>query len=254
MKVKLLLIDPDPSYLRALNNYLRSFSELEIVDATSDGAEGMRLLNRLRPDIVLMDMLQNGVDGISLLKQAHRMGRRPRVICQSAFFSEACVEAARRNGADYFIFKPSSLGSVATVILEFAGQISDSEHAETAYEEDVSRRRIHEIIHSMGFSSRYQGSMLLEECVLLALESPAHFRSISTGIYYDLSLKLHTQPSSIERNIRTAISAANADGRLNARIGEVATNKSCVRYIVNVYHSMNENRKQACNPSADVLI
>ena len=238
MKIKILLIDPDPSYLRALNRYLRSFSELEIVGMTSDGAEGIRLLNKLRPDLVLMDMLLNGLDGISLLKQIFRMERRPMVICQSSFFSEVCIEAARRNGADYFIFKPSSLASVATVILEFAGQISDATSVKNACKEDGSRQRIHEIIRSMGFSPRYQGSMLLEECALLALESPTHFRSISTGIYYDLSLKLHTQPSSIERNIRTAIAAANVDGQLNARIGEVATNKSCVRYIVNAYHSM----------------
>jgi hypothetical protein len=44
---------------------------------------------------------------------------------------------------------------------------------------------------------------------------------------------MHTSPSCIERSIRTAIMAANTNGKLENILGEPPTNKRCIKYILN---------------------
>ena len=61
--------------------------------------------------------------------------------------------------------------------------------------------------------------------------------NMSTGLYQKLSERQHVSSASIERSMRTAISAANADDSLTRRIGDTPTNKTCIQYVLHLLNS-----------------
>ena len=67
---------------------------------------------------------------------------------------------------------------------------------------------------------------------MLAMETPTILHNLRSGLYPILARKFNSTPASVERNMRTAIAAANSNGRLSEYIGEAPTNKNCIQYTL----------------------
>lgn len=233
---RLLIADPDEALISSLSTYLARRPEFKIVGTANTGYRALSLIHSTHPDVVLTDLLLPGVDGVSLLKEIQKQKQPPVVICQSEFCSAASLEAAQKNGASYFMYKPADFRSLASILLEYAS-LAEASHAlreseMIMAESSANRFRIHEIMRRLGFSMKYSGSICIAESVSLALTSPMMLHNMRTGLYAELSAQLHISPSSIERNMRTAIAVANMDGHLSALLGGTPTNKSCIQYIL----------------------
>ncbi len=91
--------------------------------STGDGKKALEAIQKNRPDIVVMDMILPGLDGIGILEELDRqkMDRKPVVIIQTALRMSYMVEEALRCGADYYMMKPVS----NSVLLERIHQIGE---------------------------------------------------------------------------------------------------------------------------------
>ena len=240
-ETRLLIADTDIAMANNITEQLSRDPGFKIVGTATDGAEAEMLLESAKPDMVLMNLLLPEVDGLFLLKQMQRMKHPPVVICESEFHSAASIEAAQRNGASYYIFKPLALSSVINVLVEYAALMRDEEHLHqthlSLHSSEDRMIRIHRILNDLGFSAKYSGSAYLAESVRLTQESPMILHNMSSGLYPMLSDQLHVSSASIERSIRTAIAAANADDSLSRRIGDTPTNKTCIQYVLRMLDS-----------------
>ena len=240
-EVRLLIADTDTTMTSALVERLSKESGFKIVGTATDGAQAEMLLSSAKPDMVLMNLLLPHVDGFTLLKQIQCMKHPPVVICQSEFYSVASIEAVRRNGASYYIFKPIALSSIVNVLVEYAALLIDEEQMRQnrleLEDSDERMNRIRRILHDLGFSAKYSGSTYLAESVLLTQESPMALHNMSSGLYKTLSERLHVSPAAIEHSIRTAIAAADANQSLTQQIGAAPTNKACIQYILRMLNS-----------------
>jgi len=235
-KYRLLIADSDVEYVNRAAAFLSKMPELKIAGIAHDGVQALRLLTTVKPDVILMDPLLPELDGLSLMKKAQTLKHRPVIICLSQFYSSISIELARRNGAGYYAYKPIELKALAAIIVECAEMDAEMRRSDRDQEE-ISRwseikSRIHAIIRDMGFSAKLSGSEYLAESVAIAVESPMMLHNLSTGLYKQLADRLQTSVSCIERSMRTAISAANVDGALEAIIGAAPTNKTCIRYVL----------------------
>lgn len=240
-EIRLLIVDTDNTATRTLCECLSRRPEFKVVGMATDGAQAQTLLESVKPDIVLMDLLLPKMDGICLLKWIQSMRHPPVVICQSEFYSSASIEVARRNGAGYYVFKPLPADNVASILTEYASLLQDAqksrEDRDAILESDEHMRRIHGALDALGFSTRYNGCAYLAESVRLTMESPMMLHNLSSGLYRELSARLNVSPESVERSIRTAIAAANADGHLEREIGGAPTNKACIQHILRLVDS-----------------
>jgi two-component system chemotaxis response regulator CheB len=111
-KIRVLIIDDSAFLRRTLPRLLASDPELEVVGAAADGAEGIRMVGALQPDVVLLDVLMPGMDGLEVLKQIMRDTPTP-VVMLSALTQPGGQETheALALGAADVVFKPS--GSVS---------------------------------------------------------------------------------------------------------------------------------------------
>lgn len=79
------------------------------VAMAADAAEGLRMLDELRPELILLDILLPGVDGIELLKVVRRRDPVAAIIMVSALSSERIILESLLSGADEYIAKPFPL-------------------------------------------------------------------------------------------------------------------------------------------------
>lgn len=66
----------------------------------------MKKASENRPDLLVMDVMLSGMDGISVLRQLQKQGDAPMTIFISAFISERMLAEISELGAAYFLLKP----------------------------------------------------------------------------------------------------------------------------------------------------
>jgi DNA-binding response OmpR family regulator len=102
-----LVVDDEPTIVEIVGSYLEraGFS----VERAMDGPEALRLAELHRPDLVVLDVMLPGFDGIEVLRRLHeRPGRRVAVILLTARGEESDRLVGLRHGADDYVVKPFS--------------------------------------------------------------------------------------------------------------------------------------------------
>lgn len=106
--IRILLAD-DHAVLRAgLKALLGMQSDLVVVGEAGDGAEVLRLAERLQPDVVLLDLSMPGLDGLAALRQMRQRAPMTRVLILTMHADEGFLRAALAQGAAGYILKRSA--------------------------------------------------------------------------------------------------------------------------------------------------
>ena len=103
--VRILAVDDDPQALRYVRDALASAGYTPVV--TGDPAEALRLVAEEKPDLVLLDLMLPGTDGIELMKTVPELSDVP-VIFLSAYGRDQIIARALEAGAVDYIVKPFS--------------------------------------------------------------------------------------------------------------------------------------------------
>ncbi len=103
----ILVVDDEPTIVEVVGSYLEraGFG----VERATDGPEALRLAELRRPDLVVLDVMLPGLDGIEVLRRLHeRPGKRVAVILLTARGEESDRLVGLRHGADDYVVKPFS--------------------------------------------------------------------------------------------------------------------------------------------------
>ncbi|WP_016909291.1 response regulator transcription factor [Streptomyces xiaopingdaonensis] len=103
--VRLLLADDDALVRSGLRLMLGGLPDAEIVAEAADGAQVQQLVERHRPDVVLMDIRMPGTDGLAATEALQRLASPPQVVVLTTFDADAYVLRALRAGAAGFLLK-----------------------------------------------------------------------------------------------------------------------------------------------------
>ena len=99
MPVRVMLVDDQVLFRTALSALLATWGELEVVGEVADGEAALRLADKLRPDVVVLDARLPGMDGIETTRLLRKAHPRTAVLLLSGFADEATQSAAARAGA-----------------------------------------------------------------------------------------------------------------------------------------------------------
>ena len=103
-----IVLADDHSVLReSLRSYLNAEPGLEVVGDTGDGLEVADLVERLRPDVLVADLMMPGLNGLEVTRQVKHRSPDTRVVILSMYADEAYVLEALRNGASGYVLKES---------------------------------------------------------------------------------------------------------------------------------------------------
>ena len=202
--LKILLADADEDSRIALEQDLEQERSLEVVGSTGDGMDAIKLIEKTDLDIIIMDLVLAGVDGLEVLEQMSQMERkRPMVIVYSAYIRGSVTLQAAEFGADYFIMKPCSSQLVAERIRQLY-QVSpvapaNNEHLETL---------VTSVIHEIGVPAHIKGYQYLREAIIIAVEDMEVINAVTKVLYPEVARRIDTTASRVERAIRHAIEVA----------------------------------------------
>src|SRR5205823_13812657 len=122
--IRILIADDHEVVRQGLRVSLGVDAALEVVGEAADGAEAVRLAQRLRPDVVLMDLLMPELDGISATELIRRELPNTEVVALTSVFEDASVRGAVRAGAIGYLLKDTRAPELRQAIkAAAAGQV-----------------------------------------------------------------------------------------------------------------------------------
>ena len=130
MSIRVLVADDHEVVRQGLRTFLELDPELEVVGDAADGREAVRLAHRLRPDVVLMDLLMPELDGIAATQIIRRELPDTEVIALTSVLEDASVVGAVRAGAIGYLLKDTKAQELRQAIKSAAaGQVQLSPKA-----------------------------------------------------------------------------------------------------------------------------
>ncbi|MFG2852479.1 response regulator [Streptomyces mirabilis] len=103
--IRLLLVDDDPLVRAGLSFMMGGADDIEIVGEAADGGEVEELVDRTRPDVVLMDIRMPVIDGLTATERLRGREEAPQVVVLTTFHADDQVLRALRAGAAGFVLK-----------------------------------------------------------------------------------------------------------------------------------------------------
>src|SRR5213596_2920307 len=108
MKATIVLADDHPIVRHGLLALLSAEPDLEVVGEAADGLETLRLVDRLKPDILVLDLMMPALDGLEVIRQIKKRSPKTRTVVLSMHKNEAYVWEALKNGALGYVLKDSA--------------------------------------------------------------------------------------------------------------------------------------------------
>jgi DNA-binding NarL/FixJ family response regulator len=105
--IRLLIADDHPVVRDGLRGMFAGEPGFEVVGEAADGAEVVDLAERLRPDVILMDLRMPGVDGATAIRRLVEAGSTASVLVLTTFASEGDIVPAIEAGATGYLLKDS---------------------------------------------------------------------------------------------------------------------------------------------------
>jgi two-component system, NarL family, response regulator LiaR len=105
MTIKVLLVDDHAVVRSGLSKFLMVNKDLKLVGEASDGAEAVQMTSLHKPDVVLMDLMMPGVDGIAATREIHQKYPKVKVIALTSFAEQNMVQGALQAGAISYLQK-----------------------------------------------------------------------------------------------------------------------------------------------------
>jgi DNA-binding NarL/FixJ family response regulator len=114
--IALLLVDDHAVVRHGLRGFLELQADITVAGEAASGREAVEVARRLRPDVVLMDLVMPGGDGIEALRAIRVAVPDARVLVLTSFVDDVQVFAAMEAGAAGYLLKDVSPDALATAV------------------------------------------------------------------------------------------------------------------------------------------
>ena len=105
MTITILLVDDHAVVRSGLSKFLMVNKDMQLVGEASDGAESLQMVALHKPDVVLMDLMMPGMDGITATREIHQKYPNVKVIALTSFAEQNMVQGALQAGAIGYLQK-----------------------------------------------------------------------------------------------------------------------------------------------------
>ena len=127
--ISALVVDDEQLAREELSFLLKDFPEVEILQVATNGLEAVKLIERLEPDLVFLDVQMPGLDGLGVIAKVRDSGvSLPHFILTTAF-DQYAVEAFRLEALDYLL-KPVEKERLAETVARARRIIEDKQQAQ----------------------------------------------------------------------------------------------------------------------------
>ena len=119
-KIAIILADDHHIVRQGVKALLENEDDFEVVGEASDGMTVLTITGRLKPDILVLDLMMPGLNGLEVTRRMPKVSPATGIIILSMYMNEPYVIEALRNGAYGYILKESNITDLIRAIREVA--------------------------------------------------------------------------------------------------------------------------------------
>jgi DNA-binding NarL/FixJ family response regulator len=139
--IRVLITDDHAVVREGLRAFLELQDGLEVIGEAADGAAAVTLAQRLAPDVILMDLVMPGLDGVGAMRALRKAAPHSRVIVLTSFLDDARLMPAIEAGAAGYLLKDVAPAQLAEAIrAAHAGQTMISPTVATRLVQAIAQR------------------------------------------------------------------------------------------------------------------
>ncbi len=128
--IRILVVDDHAVVRSGLSKFLMVNKDMQLVGEASDGLEAVQLAGLYQPDVILMDLIMPGMDGITATREIHQRYPQIRIIALTSFSEQNLVQGALQAGAIGYLQKNVTAGELGNAIRSaYAGRMTLSQEA-----------------------------------------------------------------------------------------------------------------------------
>ncbi len=116
----IVLVDDHHVVREALRRRLESNTDFRVVGEASDGLEAVKVVEQLKPDILVCDLMINGMNGLEVTRQLAKRVPKTKVVILSMYGNDGYVHEAMSAGARAYVLKESTSTELVRAIHEAA--------------------------------------------------------------------------------------------------------------------------------------
>lgn len=197
-RLKVLIADGNDSFREELGQVLQGVYSLR---TCRDGLEALELVERFHPDVLVLDLMLPGVDGISLLRTLASGREHPAVLATTRFISDYVLDTLDHLHVGYVMLKPCAVRAMVARIADLAQHLDVPVHTPEKPRDAATR-----LLLTLGIPTKRKGYRCLREAVLLKQRDPG--QSITKELYPAVAAACGSSALRVERAIRCAIEDA----------------------------------------------
>lgn len=223
-KIKILIADDNREFVNLLKDFMSNHLDIEIVGVAYNGNEALKILEKIEPDVVMLDIIMPHLDGLGVLEKLknYKFSVRPKIIMLTAFGQEYVTQRAVELGASYYVLKPFDMEVLLNRIRQVVGEeavipdnLSNVSRDLITLDSNDLEVSISNIIHEIGVPAHIKGYMYLREAISMVYNDVELLGSVTKILYPEVADKFKTTPSRVERAIRHAIEVAWTRGNID---------------------------------------
>lgn len=116
MTIRVVLADDHPLAREGLRNHLNKAVDIEVVGEAGDGAEALRLVKELAPDVLVLDMEMPGLTGVDVAQHLKVAGSPVRLLALSAHDDKEFIMGLLSSGAAGYLVKEEVLQTIVEAV------------------------------------------------------------------------------------------------------------------------------------------
>lgn len=219
--IKILIADDNFLVAKKLFDILSAYNDFQIVGIAGDGLETIELIQKEKPDVVLLDIIMPKLDGFGILEYFKSVPAevKPIFIIFSAISKESYISRAMNLGAVYYIIKPFDENVIAERIRQlyndeyFNGNF-DTEYSCCEQESEESSKNSNDTelmllatkyMREYGLKAHMTGYCYIRDIIIAGFDCYCKTGCLPKGIYRTTAMKNDVSVQKVERAIRNCI-------------------------------------------------
>jgi two-component system response regulator NreC len=116
--ITLLLAEDHHIVRQGIRSLLEAEADFKVIGEVSDGLEAVRMVEQLHPDVLVLDLMMGGLNGLEVARQVSKQSTKTAIVILSMYNNEAYVLEALRSGAKGYVLKDSTTAELVKAIRE----------------------------------------------------------------------------------------------------------------------------------------
>lgn len=212
-KISIVLADNDEYYMSTVEESIKEYSDIEIIGKTNNGLKATKLLDDLHPDVMILDLLLPGADGLSIIENTINKYPNTKFIVLTKVNSAPITQAVFDLGVSYYLLKPIDLNILFQRIrfVYDGGSSSSISNIMPLTNTDVApqvfdrEKQIADMLHHIGVPAHLKGYRYLQTAIEMCVHNVNLLDAVTKTLYPEIAKEYFTTASRVERAIRHAI-------------------------------------------------